>query len=254
MIDGLTKEECKKLLIVMLITDGSYCLQQSKYPKFAYCGNDNVLHEIFIKMMKKAYDIIPSYREKDQTMYQRLEYIKIYHDLLRYCVDLNKKSDIIRLDFLKDESKKIQKYALRLAMSAEGSISISRNDKGSLRGNLAFACANPNLCEQWARIFNNNGIAMKMRRNKYTYSKIHGLQVVDSESIHNFVDIGGFIPSVRVQKGSKFKGYDKNCVLGVYKAFWKNIKDGKLVNYTKWPKAKFENELNYLMRGVRGGM
>jgi len=80
---------------------------------------------------------------------------------------------------------------------------------------------------------------MKVRRDSAVSSGYHGLQTVSEESILNFYKMGGFIHDVKIQKGIKFKGLDKNYLLGICVKVINRKKQGEFKDYTNWPEKKF---------------
>jgi hypothetical protein len=238
----LNKEECKKMIIVMLLTDGHVGVVKQgkyKYVKISYWSNDRVLLNLFIELMKKAFDIEPSHVGKQEVYYKRRGFSeKIFDELRKILPRLDKQSSRTSLDFLRNERTPLIKFALRLAMSGEGSISLSRKSNGGLRFHLAFACANLKLCEDWEELFNLFGVRMAIRRDSAVNSGYHGLQVVSEESILNFDKIG-FVEGVKIQKGKMFKGMEKNHLLGICVNIINEKKQGKFKDYTNWPNEKF---------------
>lgn len=249
LIASFSEKESKYLLISMILTDGSAYFIGNR-PRLAYYGNDKILHSIFESLLLKIYGLKPTYSNKDRTVYSIKRVIKVYNDLIKITKVLSKNDDSIDISSLLNSSKKCQNFMTRLIMSAEGSITITRNDKGSIRGNLGFACANLKLCEQWRKLFNLNNIRMAVRADKAVYTGIHGLEVINHESIRNFAAMGGFVDSVKVQRG-RFKGHNKNDVLQALTKFYDKIASEEYKNYTKWPNEKFYKKFRSFI--VRGG-
>lgn len=244
MFEEMQIEDKKKLLVVMTITDGYFGIKR-KYPKISYYSNDKVLIDIFEYLMKSSFGIFPSYYGQNYVEYTKKNEIKkIYNEFLIFCKDVGKQSENISLRFLKKSSIKVIKASLRLAMSTEGSLSISRKINGAIRGKLGFACANPKLCQEWLQLFKMVDIRMIIGKDKNVYSGIHGLQSVAEDTILNFEKIGGFIDGVKVQRGLRFKNWDKNEVLSAYKNFINQKRNGRFNLYTKmtnklfWEKIK----------------
>jgi len=239
MFENFNKEDKKKLLVVMIITDGYFGIDK-KYPNISYWSNDKILIKIFIDLMKGAFGIIPSHQEWNNVSYSKSQEVKsIYFELIKLCRDIKKQSEKISLDFLKESSNDVVIAAIRLAMSTEGSLSISRKLNGSIRGKLAFACANPKLCGEWSEVFKLLNIRMNVGKDKNVYSGVHGLQTVREDDILNFEKTGGFIDYVKVQRGYRFKQFNKNDVLKAYTNFIKNKREGKLKLYTKMSPESF---------------
>jgi len=240
---NLSEEECKKMVIIMLLTDGYVgTIKQGKYRyvKISYWSNDKVLLYFFVKLMKKAFNVEPSHIGRQEVYFKRRNVSeKILAELRDILPVLDKQSPNTSLKFLTNEKSNVVKFALRLAMSGEGSISISRKTNGGLRFHLAFACANVKLCKNWEELFSIFDIKMRIRKDSAVSSGCHGLQVVSEESILNFHKIGGFIEGVKIQKGNKFKGLDKNYLLGICIKVINRKKQGEFKDYTNWPEKKF---------------
>lgn len=246
---NFTKKDCKKLIIIMLLTDGCVStINQGKYTyvKISYWSKDEILKNIFIKLMKIAFNFDPSHIGKEEVYFKRKrESTKILSELKKISLNLDKKSNRVSLDFIELNDRNTSRFILRLAMSGEGSISLSRKKSdGGFRYNLAFACANKKLCEEWERIFNSFKINMKIRKDSSVYSGVHGLQSITEESILNFNKIGGFIDGVRIYKGKRFRGFEKNHVLNICAKVINNRQKGKLKGYTKWSNEDFWNFVN----------
>ena len=245
---NFTKEDCKKLIIVMLLTDGCVGeVNQGKYvyTKISYWSKDKILKNTFIKLMKIAFNFNPSHIGKEEVYFKRKnETAKIMSELRRISRDLNKQSDKVSLNFLRLSNRNVILYALRLAMSGEGSISFARRKSGGFCFNLAFACANYKLCNEWQKLFDIFEIYLKIRKDAAVYSGYHGLQTVSEKSILNFHKIGGFINDVKVQKGRRFRNFDKNYVLGICAKVINKKHKGEFKGYTKWTDEVFWNAVD----------
>ena len=251
-LSSLPPEEKLKLVAAMLLTDGSaYLTHRYGYPKIKYYGKDRVLHDVFVGLIQSAYHTTPSvtYSYGMETCFGRKEHLNVYRDLARLSASYNKSSNAVTASFLKDSPHVTQKMALRLAMSAEGSISISRKKKGTIRGQLSFACANANLCKEWAELFEKCGIYMKIRRDSQTNTGLHGLQTVSQKDIITFWKLGGFIPNVRIYRGVRYRGFEKNAVLNAFCEFVRIVESKELGKYSKLENDKFWEILNNLVRG-----
>jgi len=252
MFERFNQENKKKLLLIMIITDGYFGFRR-KYPKISYYSNDKILIKIFVDLMKSSFGILPSYYGTNYIEYTKMQEVKqIYFELRKLCKDIQKQSKKISLKFLKESSIDVIIAAVRLAMSTEGSMSVSRKPNGAIRGKLAFACANPKLCEEWLDIFKLANIRMIIGKDKTVYSGIHGLQIVREDDILNFENIGGFIEGVKVQRG-RFKNWTKNAVLNTYKSFINQKRNGKFRMYTKMPQKLFWGNIDKYAGEIRQG-
>ena len=243
MINSFSEEDCKRLLTVMLLTDGYFGFVNGCYPKFAYYSNDSILLDIFEKLFLKAYGMKRSHRGASEVYYKQISpCTNAYSDLTATCGDFNKKT-CPDLHFLSTCNREVRRFALRLGMSAEGYVSVSRKDNGSLRTLLGFACANEKLGEAWAKLFRDEGVNMRLRRDAHVSTGIHGIETVAHDDIIAFERFGGFLDGVRIQKGKRFKGVDKNAVLRACVAFIKRIREKQLRGYTADSDAVFWNRI-----------
>jgi len=231
------------MILVMLLTDGYVGIVRQgkyKYIKISYWSNDKILRDLFAKFVKKAFNVEPSHIGFQEVYFKRkLDTEKILSDLRKILPVIDKQSSFTSLRFLKNEKNYVINFALRLAMSGEGSISLSRKENGGFRFHLGFACANIILCKEWQELFNVFGIKMSIRKDSAVSSGYHGLQVVSENSILNFHKLGGFINGVKIQKGRKFKGFDKNHLLGICIKIINKKREGEFKDYTNWAEEKF---------------
>lgn len=240
--------EQKKLIGVLLLTDGMLTLKKKRI-EMAYFGNDKILHYIFQKLIKNVYNTKPtSFIRKSngfKTVYRRDEHRMIAKDLLSLSpsfkstpkgISVKKYIKVKQpsLKFLMSSQKYVKIFAIRLAMSAEGSITIYRRESGSIGCNLRFACTHKNLTNQWKHIFNELGIDFEINKDKSTWSGLHGLQTTKRENIVKFYELDGFIDNVKINRGN-LKGIEKNKLLNIFINFIKN----KPNNYTKLKNDSF---------------
>lgn len=255
-LPSLSPKEKLKLVATMLLTDGSvYLTPKYGYPKIKYYGKDKVLHDIFVELVQSTYHTTPStiYSYNMETYFGRKEHLNIYRDLIELSPSYDKLSNVATIGFLRASPPVIRETALRLAMSAEGSICISRKRKGTIRGVLSFACANENLCGEWVKLFKKCEINMGIQRDLQVSTKLHGLQTVSQKDIITFCKIGGFIPNVRIHRGRRFRGFEKNAVLNAFCEFVKMVKSKELKEYSKLENNKFWWILNNLVQGTPSG-
>jgi len=218
------------LICVMLLTDGT------ALPNHIQMTNDcEIMHKVFFDLMFCKFGITPtSFRKtkrKNQTTYVRKEITGIFKKLNKFTASfktspLNGQSadeyllePQPSLDFLLKSPKEIQIEAFRLGMCAEGSITptIQKNylNKNYVRGVLEFACAHPNLAEQWLEITKNIGFSgFHITKNKERWSGIHGIRSDSKKDLEDFFNLGGFLNGAKVGRGSPYySGLDKQEVL-----------------------------------------
>jgi hypothetical protein len=240
----LSKEDKKKLIAVLLLTDGYIAIIRN-HPKISYYGSDKILHDIFTYLINSTYNTSPSifYWKNFATDYVRNEHLCIYEDMHRLSPSFKSTSSKSTVSFLFDSTTKLKRLAIQLAMAAEGSISISRRDKGTVRGDLALACTSPTMCNDWKRLFEEFGVYFSIKKNRLTSTGLHGLQVVKQESILNYYREVGFLPKIHANRAIRFKGREKQEILTLYCMFVSNILKERFKMYTRWDDSVFWEEI-----------
>lgn len=222
---NISRDEVLPLISSLLFTDG--CLYKHKKGfEISYYGTDKTLHEIFAdliwycfktrpssymikcgsvlrtkyinrKIAEKVLELSPSYKTKPASKENWEEFLR----------DNNKPN----LDFMRKYNDKVAQEFIRLAMCADGCISVS-NKKDNIFFTLILACSHPILVKYWSELFSRVGIKNNIVKGSGK-TKIGGVKGIE-DSISKFYEIGGFIPEVKVcvQK-SPLYGIEKQKIL-----------------------------------------
>jgi hypothetical protein len=244
----MNKSDRKKLLAVMLLTDGM--LTKTKSPRIMFFSNDETLMNLFRNLIEKIYNTTPTsffkYKNGYRVIYARKEHIKIMDDLLTLSPSYKTSPNNLSvedynnlpqpsLSFMNNCDKELLNRAINIAMAAEGSICVTRRENGTIRGILRFACGHPTLVKYWQKLFQRAGIKLDIDTYYKVWSGISGLRIVDSSEIEKFYKIGGFLDNVKICRGKRFKGISKNKVLEAFI----NFKKRRIIRYYKLDDNEF---------------
>lgn len=222
-LEQLSPDECCKLVAVMLLTDGCVKKRSNRNAyQMVYYGKDTVLHQIFKFLMVRALGGKPS------TFLQlgKRSYLTIFERGLKsqsmntlFSLTPSFKTSPGRQDkneylamqdptlkFLFNEPLRVKVLAFRLAMSADGNVSITNN--GS-KFRLRLGCAHPTLVGEWKILAEELGISINLAKDKNTWSGIQGLNTDRRDSLLKFSEYGGFINGVRARKSHRYRGFEK---------------------------------------------
>jgi len=245
MLSNIKPNGAKKLLAVMLLTDGMVSKNN-----LVFFNNDLCLHNIFKELIVLSYDYTKTYvRKKGLNCYKSLCNSRgIVKDILNLSPTYKTTANTFpSLSFLRNSNRKILISAVRLAMSTEGAISITRRKwNGSIRGELTFACAHPQLLCEWQEVFRILGVVLNTVNDKYNWANVHGIRTTDSKIIEQFYNLGGFIEGNIIHRGRRFKDASKNSILEAFIKFKKT----KFLNYCRLNDVQFW-QLFDTCRGVR---
>lgn len=210
------------LLATLLLTDGY--LQTRGV--IGYTSMDSTLMNIFIDFVRANSKRPPNILRRDNGL---LEAYVFDPDLTKRLLALSptyktspdnvSKNEYLRgprpdADFLLAEDIRTRVYAIRLAMSADGCITVSRQTKGEIRGSINLGCANPTLLRGWKKVFDSLGIKMRVMRSKAKWAGVSGLTTSKKEVLYRFWRLGGFVDGVKItRKSPNFAGVEKNILL-----------------------------------------
>ena len=222
---NIDKYNALPLIASLLFTDG--CLYKSKKGfEISYYGTDQTLHKIFADLIWYCFNIRPSsYMIKCgsvlRTKYINKEISKKMLELSpsyktkpsskenwkKFLESKNKPS----LDFMRNYGTKIAQEFIRLAMCADGCISVS-NKKNKIFFTLILACSHPSLVKEWSELFNRAGIKNTVVRGSGK-TKIGGVKGIE-DCLLKFNGFGGFIRNVKVcVRHSPLYGIEKQKIL-----------------------------------------
>jgi len=220
----LQKVDMKFIAAICLLTDGSLSIEGNHY-RIAYYTKDDVLKSFYYNMLVYLSNYIPSINEDKKHVFG----VRVSDALLGKKLILlspsykkmpsknQKAQDYLReiqpsLRFIENANENTRKWCIRFAFSTDGCISIPKK----MNFELTLACYNSNLCKEWIEILKEYNITAHLGREKTSWSGVDGIRVFDKGSLMEFVNLGGFVPGVKVTNKSKyFKGIEKNKVLGI---------------------------------------
>lgn len=215
------KNKFDRLIAIFLLTDGYL----NKNGKIMLICTDKILQNYFLSLFKEKYNLSSTtnsymYRGKATSIYSKdvaSDLLKLSPTYNTYPGDGNTKEYLKNpqpsLSFLGNEKKNLLIEAIRIAMSAEGSVKIDF-PRDTVYPKLEFACSHLQLTLEWQKIFKKIGIKTFLIKSKVTWSKIQGLGISELKSIKRFIDVGGFIKGVGITGKSKYyKKLTKNDLL-----------------------------------------
>lgn len=223
------------LLATLLLTDGYL----QKRGVVGYTSRDSTLMNIFIDIVRANSRRSPNLLRRDDG---RLEAYVFDPDLSKRLLvvsptykkspgNVSKKEYLggpqPTADFLLGESIQTRVHAVRLAMSADGGITVSKSASGRMAGSIILGCANPTLLEGWVKIFGSLGIEMKIIKAKGKWAGIGGLIASKGEMLKHFWELGGFVDGVKItRKSPYYAGIEKNALLNQFLKARHIINDG----------------------------
>lgn len=222
---NIDKNKALPLIASLLFTDG--CLYKSKKGfEISYYGTDQTLHKIFADLIWYCFKIRPSsYMVKCGSVF-KTKYInkRIAERMLELSSSYKTKPSSKEnwkeflesknkptLDFMRNCDTKIAQEFIRLAMCADGCISVS-NKKNKIFFTLILSCSHPSLVKEWSELFNRVGIKNNIVGGSGK-TKIGGVKGIEN-CLLKFNEFGGFIKNVRVcVRHSPLYGIEKQKIL-----------------------------------------
>lgn len=206
---NIFSEEALPLISSLLFTDG--CLYEHKKGfEISYYGTDPELHRIFADLIWYCFKIRPSSYMIKCGSVLRTKYINkhVAKTMLNLSPSYKTKpspkedwKDFLEyskkptLSFMKNYSDKVVKEFIRLAMCADGCISVS-DKKNKIFFTLILACSHPALVKEWSDLFNRVNIKNNIVKGSGK-TNIGGVKGIE-DCLHKFYEIGGFINNVGV--------------------------------------------------------
>jgi len=230
------KEEILALISSLLFTDG--CLYKGKKGfEISYYGKDKELHKIFADLIWYFFGIRPSSYMINCGRVLRTKYIdkRIANSLLvlspTYKTKPSQKESweefLIKkekptLNFMNDYDIKTANEFVRLAMCADGCISVSKI-KNKIFFTLILSCAHPDLIKEWSSLFDRIGIKNTIVKGS-AKTKIGGVKGI-KDCLFKFYNNGGFIKNVKVcASRSPFCNIEKQKILSLAVKFLNKYK------------------------------
>jgi hypothetical protein len=223
------------LIAILLLTDGGAGRRKGRGHYITFTNKAKSLHAIFADLIYYHYNQPPSayFREywskagkqghkAYYTTYNRKDDTKLMLNDLHglsptyrtrpkrgqtwedYLTEIPKPT----IQFLYEQSipKEVHTFGIRLAMSAEGTISpMFVSDSRFPYAHLTFACKHPDLKTEWQTYFDLQGLSFGKTNEMIEATQLNKAQ--------KFLNIGGFIKGVKVKINSYYRGLDKQSVL-----------------------------------------
>ncbi len=215
------KVDLKCVLSTYLLTDGHFSGKEGH--RVAFYTKDCILKEFIYEILFQESKFLPAIQKTKKGIYMvrvsdrelTSKLIQLVRTSKRLPYNGQKIEDYLSevqptLTFLKKTDEKTRENCIRLALTTDGSISLSKNRTY----NLALSCYHPSLCQQWRDIFQMCNMESSIINCKNSWCGVSGIRL-SKESIIRFWKIGGFIDGVEISKKSKkYEGLEKNQLLG----------------------------------------
>tara|TARA_Y100000310_G_scaffold343906_1_gene453823 strand:+ start:19 stop:879 length:861 start_codon:yes stop_codon:yes gene_type:complete len=243
-LEGLSNNQLRKLLAVIILTDGTISKGKGNSRSLKLCTVDYNFeqHELFSFLCKTLYNKKPGnsiYKmKKGDFMESRIYLKRAIDDLLRlspaYKTSPHKEGIEHYLSlkqpsasFVFNESLEFKQLVFRIWFDFEGSITPSfkvskKIDKGkykyyqySFESQFEISCANPTLVKDLNRLCMEIGLSPKIKKDKRKWSGIAGVKVTKRDEMKRIVKLGP-LTNVKVSRHSKrFQGVKKKkiCLL-----------------------------------------
>lgn len=202
-----SREELFDFLGTMIITDG--CLSRDKkrdYPFITYCDASSKMHELFVSLMEKVYAVkptsfmIPTVTKCYNTVYARRAIEPIWRELKTF-----------RISDLLNARTSVREYAIQLAMSCDGGVSLSLGHTWHAR--ILLGCYNVKYIVEWKKLFETLGFNMHFGyRQKGIEKHLADLQSFSHMDVLKYYRIG-FVNRVQILQSNRFNGWEKNQLL-----------------------------------------
>ncbi|MFX1563876.1 MAG: hypothetical protein ACFFDP_11295 [Promethearchaeota archaeon] len=217
------------------MTDGSAGFRKNGYPFLTFTNKSETLHQIFADLIHFVYKVEPTAyykaywskagRKGAKAYYTNYFHRETTHQILQELLTLSpsyrtrprryqpweaylQETPQPTINFLLERTlpEKVAIYILRLAMSAEGSISpMFRTDSRYPYPHLTFGCKHPHLKQQWKTFFQKQNINLKIGKEM--------LESGELATVKHFLELGGFLPGVYTRQNSYYHGIQRQSVL-----------------------------------------
>ena len=234
------KEEVLASTIGLLLTDGGISVWGKKQLEVFLTSNSQALRNLFEKNIKQLF---PERKLKFQTINGKtvkkiricdkevgrklLEFSPTFRTrrcdvfptcprlrglpqrgVCRECKPINGFPPVKIPEFIKEGSIELKRTILRVAMSCDGGIEfheIVQKRRRNLQRRLFLRCHNPNLLQEWEKIFNDCGFKVTKTKNE--------IRITGKDQLKKFRNEIGFIEGVKVMRSKNWRGIDKNQLL-----------------------------------------
>jgi len=232
---NLTQTQAKKLICVISLTDGYGSINKGRGEwKLETIPNEelhNLVHDLFLFCYGLKVSSRRMHKKYQATEIKGKKYRKILEDLLtftptfkttpkRETIEEFKKKQQPTFEFLLNEPRWFKEIAVRLIFDLEGCIvsrvSVKRKSYKSMQyfqsqfeSFLSISITNPTLVVQLKEILFSLGFSFNIKKDSREWSKIGGLITFKKKDVVHFLEIGGFLTTVKVSKSEK-EGIDNN--------------------------------------------
>ncbi len=215
-VDELLKQnvDLKSILAVCLLTDG--CLSvEGRTHRISIFSKDPIIIKFSRALLLKLSKFEPAvYKGSKGVSIVRLTDNNLARELLKLSPEFRTFPPEGRpqptISFLKTANQQTKKWAIKVALTLDGSICLSKY----LKPELNLACYNKTTCEEWQKLFVEFGIRGNVSYSNRSKQGAIGVRIFNYSSIYNFYKIGGFMEGVKISKKStRFCGIEKNTLL-----------------------------------------
>ena len=202
------------ILAICTMTDGHLETRGNSY-RVSFSSSDDVFVNFISALFFELSDFIPAVYDphkkahnicvSDTKLGKKL--LKLSPEYKTYASEKDKQPTVT---FLQNTNMSTKIWAMRFAFSADGSISLPKNNKPS----LSITCYNKSLCVEWKNFLSGLEIFGNIATKSSAKEGVAGVRIARAESIKNFYDLGGFIDGIKISSKSKrYCGVEKNVLL-----------------------------------------
>lgn len=230
--NNVTNKRARKLIAVISLSDASCYIDKDGTARWSLRTSPEMnLHEFVFDLFQYGFNLeLPSFYRTNRKIYKSSEfngksYSFILNELFRFSPSFKKfpsksnsqdKESYLRetqprLDFIFGEPEWFKVLCLRIVMSLEGSIITKfmvkkKRYKSKIYYQFQFepvlelACTHPHLISSWKRLSKEVGLNMIEKYDKRSWKGIIGLRTSDKNSILKFLELGGFLFNLKINK------------------------------------------------------
>ena len=227
-----TKQRAKKLIAIISLTDAACYFDKDGTARWILMTSPEIiLHKFVFDLFKFGFNMeLPTFYKTRNKIYKSTEldgkgYCFVLNNLFKFSSSFKKfpsrstaqnKDSYLKepqpsLDFIFNEPKWFKILCLRIAMSLEGSIITKFMVKRKrykektyyqfqFEPVLELACTHPNLVNSWKKLFEEINLNMKEKYDKRSWKGLIGLRTSNKNSILKFVELGGFLFDLKINK------------------------------------------------------
>jgi hypothetical protein len=202
------------ILAVCTLTDGCLDTKNNNF-RLSFSSSDRVWNNFIQALFFELSDFLPSFYGPHKGAYNTCvsdsilgkQLLKLSPDYKTYASNSEEQPTI---NFLNIQNIQTKIWAIRFAFAADGSISLSKQNKPALE----LTCYNKSLCFEWKIFLSKIGIQSKIVKNLTTKEGVSGVRICDYKNMYKFYKLGGFINKIKISRKSKrFVGKEKNWLL-----------------------------------------